>query len=90
MVHLSLGRIWIKLVRISDKLVGLFAAMRGSAITTQLNLTDPYTELLRNVNLLLDAYAWKPLLSEWDYEDSSRRIHAFLDRELEVETPESQ
>jgi len=69
-------------------IVGLFAAMRGSAVTEQLDLTDPYDQLSKNAHLLLDAYGWRPMSSEWDYEDSARRIHAYLEEKVKSEHPD--
>lgn len=37
---------------------------------------DLRSVLWHNYQLLLDGYGWRPLLHEWDYAESVRRIHA--------------
>lgn len=37
-------------------------------------IDDPLKALCQNVNVILDGLGWKPLSSEWDYDEVDRRI----------------
>ncbi len=55
---------------------GLALAIRGSIPLDEVGVTDPASDLFRNVHVLFDGYGWRPLYDEWDYEDTKRRIYA--------------
>ncbi|NIA12715.1 MAG: TetR family transcriptional regulator [Nitrospiraceae bacterium] len=66
---------------------GLAAALCGSVPFDHLEIADPVAALLRNVHVLYDGYGWRPLSSEWDYEDTERRIAATVIAEMELDIP---
>jgi AcrR family transcriptional regulator len=39
-------------------------------------IANPLEVARRNQDLICDGWNWKPLLKEWDYSDTDRRIHA--------------
>lgn len=53
---------------------GGFAAILGGVPLDNLGLKDPYATLFKNCHLLGDGYGWRPLLREWDYDATLRRI----------------
>jgi len=57
---------------------GAFAALMGSAPLEAVGIDDPMAEAVRNGQYLADGYGWRPLYSEWDYQDTSRRIRSLF------------
>ena len=60
---------------------GAFALLEGGFTLIQdgvpqqiLGVRDPFYKLWRYFNRAMDAYGWKPLFSEWDYEESLAKI----------------
>lgn len=60
---------------------GAFALLEGGFTLIQdgvpqqvLGVRDPFYKLWRYFNRSMDAYGWKPLFSEWDYEESLAKI----------------
>lgn len=43
-------------------------------LLAQIQVTDPFSTLRDNVQVLLDGFGWRPLSSEWDYAETTRRI----------------
>ncbi|MCC6694328.1 MAG: TetR/AcrR family transcriptional regulator [Candidatus Hydrogenedentes bacterium] len=37
-------------------------------------ISDPFGTILRTSHILADGYGWRPLSTEWDYEEAARRI----------------
>lgn len=64
---------------------GLIAVSMGSHIVATsrelallCGLDNPFAVALRNGDIFCDGVGWKPLLSEWDYAGTDRRIRAEL------------
>ena len=55
-------------------LEGGFALIHGGVTQQVLGVSDPFYKLWRYFNRAIDAYGWRPLFSEWDYEESLARI----------------
>ncbi|MBX7257422.1 MAG: TetR/AcrR family transcriptional regulator [Candidatus Hydrogenedentes bacterium] len=49
---------------------GVFTLIEGHAAVHALDVKDPYYRLWCFFNRSADAYGWRPLFSEWDYEES--------------------
>lgn len=60
---------------------GAFASMMGGAPLEAVGITDPVAVAVRNGHYLADGYGWRPLSTEWDYEETSRRIRSTILRE---------
>jgi len=41
---------------------------------TEMGVEDTFGSLIRSSQVLVDAYGWRPLSSEWDYGETMRRI----------------
>jgi AcrR family transcriptional regulator len=61
---------------------GAQAASFGGAPLESIGIPDPLEEVMRSGHCMLDGYGWRPLSSEWDYEETIRRVQ----RELFEET----
>lgn len=55
-------------------LEGGFALIQDQVPQHVLGVGDPFHKLWRYFNRTMDAYGWKPLFSEWDYEESLANI----------------
>ena len=60
---------------------GAFSLLEGGFTLIQdgvpqliLGIQDPFYKLWRYFNRAMDAYGWRPLFSEWDYEESLAKI----------------
>jgi AcrR family transcriptional regulator len=42
---------------------------------SEMGVSNPFTSIIRSTQILGDAYGWKPLSTEWDYEETRARIH---------------
>ena len=42
---------------------------------SEMGVSNPFTSIIRSTQMLGDAYGWKPLSTEWDYEETRARIH---------------
>ena len=51
-------------------------ALNYCSMLREFQIHDPNRLLFSNINTLLDGFGWKPLLSEWDYSVSYKRICA--------------
>lgn len=52
---------------------GVFLAYSDTPIG-ELGVSDAFGAVTRNCQRLLDGYGWKPLLEEWDYDQTRERI----------------
>ena len=53
---------------------GAYTLIESGAVGASLKITDPFHKVWRSFNVLADGYGWRPLFSEWDYEESMSRI----------------
>lgn len=60
---------------------GCGAAMRGSAPLDFIGVTDPLYEVQESIQRMFDGYGWRPLTSEWDYDETLRRVKRYLQQE---------
>lgn len=51
-------------------LEGGFSLIQDQVPQQALGVSDPFHKLWRYFNRAMDAYGWRPLFSEWDYEES--------------------
>jgi AcrR family transcriptional regulator len=58
--------------------VGMLGETTAADPIEQLGIGDRVALLRRTGSMLMDAYGWKPLTSEWDYRQTMRRIYAEL------------
>lgn len=40
----------------------------------ELGVISPFATIIRSANLLADGYQWRPLSTEWDYEETTLRV----------------
>jgi AcrR family transcriptional regulator len=59
---------------IASTAMGSHIMSRNPQAAVLAGIDDPLRALCRNVNLVLDGLAWKPLSKEWDYDSVDRRI----------------
>lgn len=64
-----------------DLTFGLWSMSFGSHLLmttgtelTELGVSDPHRAMQRNFDALIDGYNWKPLLKNWDYDQTESRI----------------
>ncbi len=57
---------------------GSYTLIESGAVGTALRIKDPFHKVWRGFNVLADGYGWRPLFSEWDYEESMCRIRKAL------------
>jgi hypothetical protein len=57
---------------------GARALMNSRTAAAQLGVADGGALMRGHVSMLLDAVGWRPLLDEWDYEGTRRRIQQEL------------
>ena len=63
--------------------------MGGDELESRRGITEPFRVVRRNCHRLMDSYGWKPMFSEWDYEQTYERIDsevARLDQQRHSET----
>jgi len=53
---------------------GSYTLIESGAVSTSLKISDPFHKVWRGFAALADGYGWRPLFSEWDYEESMCRI----------------
>lgn len=53
---------------------GCFTLVESGIPQLVLGITNPFYKVWRSFNRLADAYGWKPLFNEWDYEESLKQI----------------
>lgn len=53
---------------------GSYTLIESGAISSSLKVDDPFHKTWRGFGALADGYGWRPLFSEWDYEESMSRI----------------
>lgn len=53
---------------------GAFALVSFGIPLQQYGIEEPYSSVMRNCHALMDGFAWRPLLSEHDYEATLARI----------------
>lgn len=41
---------------------------------SELGIASPFAAIIRSANLLADGYGWRPLSTEWDYEETIGRV----------------
>jgi len=58
---------------------GAFSVFTGRTPLREVNLSDPFEQMLRNAHRLADGFGWRPLFKEWDYTATSARVRAALD-----------
>lgn len=66
---------------VEEIVLGLWSLVDGSYVLiesgipeTILGIHDPFHRMWRAVNRFADGYGWRPLFSEWDYEETMARI----------------
>jgi len=59
---------------IASTAIGSHIMGRNTNALMMAGIDDPLEALCQNVSLLLDGLNWKPLSSEWDYDEVDRRI----------------
>jgi AcrR family transcriptional regulator len=52
---------------------GAYTLIESGAVGAALKIKDPFHKIWRGFNVLADGYGWRPLFSEWDYEESMVR-----------------
>lgn len=57
---------------------GSFAAIIGGAPLTELGIDNPTADVVRNTHYMFDAYGWRPLSGEYDYEATALRVRTLL------------
>jgi AcrR family transcriptional regulator len=69
--------------RVTDVTLSLIAVTMGSHIAAMepdlqmlFAIEDPLAVVRRNQDVICDGWGWKPLLNEWDYAATDRRIRA--------------
>ena len=50
----------------------------GGAPMDEIELRNPFEALALCIRHLLDAFGWRPLMREWDYEQTSREVYRLL------------
>lgn len=53
---------------------GGFSIIQDGIPQNLLGVSDPFHKLWRYFNRSIDAYGWRPLFDEWDYEESLARL----------------
>lgn len=53
---------------------GVYTLMRTDIPLAELGIHDPYLALNQSCHTLLDGYNWKPLSTEWNYEETLERV----------------
>jgi len=53
---------------------GAYTLIESGAVGASLKIKDPFHKVWRSFNVLADGYGWRPLFSEWNYEESMSRI----------------
>lgn len=53
---------------------GVYTLIEGGIVEHSLRIPDPFFRVWRFFNQTADAYGWKPLFSDWDYEESMATI----------------
>lgn len=61
-------------------------ALHYCPMLTEFEISDPANVLLRGIHTLLDGFGWKPMLAEWDYGVTRKRIYSeiFADEEKQL------
>lgn len=69
--------------RVTDVTLSLIAVTMGSHVVAMepdmqmwFAIEDPLAVVRRNQDLICDGWGWKPLLAEWDYAATDRRIRS--------------
>ncbi len=55
-------------------MLGGHATMLRKLPFNEININDPLATLMRSCQVLGDGYGWRPLSTEWDYEETRRRV----------------
>ena len=55
--------------------MGGYGTMLGILSIPAVELDTVFEEVRRNCNILADGYQWSPLSTEWDYNETLRRVH---------------
>ncbi|MCP4643834.1 MAG: helix-turn-helix transcriptional regulator [bacterium] len=58
--------------------LGIAVVIPGVPPLESVGITDPMAELAPGTAPILDGYGWRPLSSEWDYEETRRRVRAHI------------
>ncbi|MFA6240281.1 MAG: TetR/AcrR family transcriptional regulator [Candidatus Hydrogenedentales bacterium] len=53
---------------------GVYTLIEGGIVEHSLGVADPFHRVWRFFNLTADAYGWRPLFTEWDYEESMANL----------------
>ncbi len=66
---------------IDEIVLGTWALIEGAHVLVEnagpersLNIHDPFHKVWRYFNSIADAYGWRPLFAEWDYEETLARV----------------
>lgn len=70
---------------------GGYAAILEGMPLREMGVQNPFGSVLRNCELLLDGYGWRPLSTEWDYAKTVRLIHEtiFMDEVQRLRSTQS-
>jgi AcrR family transcriptional regulator len=53
---------------------GCYGLIISGVDLSEMGIARPYASLMHYIHLLADSYGWRPLSSEWDYEETLRRV----------------
>jgi len=53
---------------------GCYGLIISGVDLSEIGVSHPYTSLMRYIHLLADSYGWRPLSTEWNYDETLRRV----------------
>ena len=65
------GELALGLWAIAD---GCYGLIISGVDLSEIGVSRPYASLMSYIHLLADSYGWRPLSTEWDYEETLRRV----------------
>jgi AcrR family transcriptional regulator len=71
--HLSANEVTLSLIAVT---MGSHIAAMEPDLQMLFAIEDPLAVVRRNQDVICDGWGWKPLLGEWDYAETDRRIRA--------------
>jgi AcrR family transcriptional regulator len=66
------GELTLGLWAVAD---GGYRVVLSGVDLAEMGVTRPYVSIMRYIHLLADSYGWRPLSTEWDYDETLRRVH---------------
>ena len=61
---------------------GTISASYGNAPLEEIGIQDPMGQAVQGGHMLMDAGGWRPLCTEWDYEETARKVQRMLEGEI--------